>query len=109
MCFIGSKLIRKNLFSLSEKVLKLTYSNVEIKIFSWGNTLDPRFRGGGRGERGKRGVGEERKGRLELSERRGKGREKEGKGGGKVQLGEEPPPAVCEFLDSPLYTLQYSA
>ena len=58
-----------------------------------------------------RGIGEERKGGLELSERREKGREKEGKGkgGGKVQLGEEPPPAVCEFLDSPLYTLQYSA
>ena len=51
MCFIGFKLIRKNLFSLSERVLKRTYSNVEIKIFSWGNTLDPRFRGGGR-ERG---------------------------------------------------------
>ena len=51
VCFIEFKLIRKNLFSLSEKVFKLTYSNVEIKIFSWGNTLDPRFRGGGRGER----------------------------------------------------------
>ena len=41
VCYIEFKLIRKNLFSLSEKVFKLTYSDVEIKIFSWGNTLDP--------------------------------------------------------------------
>ena len=57
------------------------------------------------------GVGEERTGMLDLSERRGKGREKEGKGGGKVQQYEmnHPHAAVCKFLDSPLYTLQYSA
>ena len=61
-------------------MFKLTNSNVELKIFSWGNTLDPRFRGGGRGERGKRGVGEERKVGWSYRKEEGRGGKKKGTG-----------------------------
>ena len=41
MCFLVAKLIRRNLFYSSEKVLKLTLSNVEMKKNSGSNNLGP--------------------------------------------------------------------
>ena len=59
MCFLVAKLIRRNLFYSSEKVLKLTLSNVEIKKKFRGYTPGLPLQGEG----GKRSRGEEVGGR----------------------------------------------
>ena len=85
-----AKLIRRNLFYSSEKVLKPTHSNAGIKQISGVTPPDPRFRG--RGERGgKKSRREEVGGRGRERGEKGKGLG-EGKGGEKVQLGDDPPP-----------------
>ena len=80
-----------------------------LKIFSWGNTLDPRFRGGGRGERGGK-RGRRRIEKVGWSFRKGEGRgdKKKGRGREDERFNQERnrPPAVGKFLDSILYTSQ---
>ena len=57
-CFLVAKLIRTNLFSFSEKMFKLTYSNVEIKKMSESKTpASKRGQGNEGGERREVGGG----------------------------------------------------
>ena len=79
MCFLVAKLIRRNLFYSSEKVLKLTHSNVGIEKKIPGVTpMDPRFRG--RGERGREGRGGRWEGKGEGRKERRRGGERRRKG-----------------------------
>ena len=89
MCFLVAKLIRRNLSYSYEKVLKLALSNVEMKKIPgyYPRTL---ALGGGKRNRGQGFGGRGWGGRGEESGREGEGGE--GMEGGKVKLGENPPP-----------------
>jgi len=51
---MGVKLIRRNPFSVSEKVFKTYIQQCRNQNIFWVNTSDPRFRGGGRGREGRK-------------------------------------------------------
>ena len=56
--FITTQPFIRNRIYGAEYSVKLTYSNVDLKKISGGNTLDPHFRGSGEGRERRRGRGD---------------------------------------------------